>query len=36
MFGLKNEFEEFIELVVTEIYSAAYSLVLALLFPFIL
>jgi len=34
--GLKKEFEQFIELVVTEIYSAAYSLVLALLFRFIL
>lgn len=36
IFGLKKEFEQFIELVVTEIYSAAYSLVLALLFLFIL
>lgn len=36
IFGLKKEFEQFIELVVTEIYSAAYSIVLALLFRFIL
>jgi len=36
MFGLKEEFEQFIELVVTEMYSAAYSLVLALLFHVIL
>jgi hypothetical protein len=28
MFGLKKEFDQFIELVMTEIYSAAYSLVL--------
>lgn len=36
MFGFKKEFKQFIELVVTEIYNAAYSLVLALLFRFIL
>jgi len=35
-FGLNKDFEHFVELVVTEIYSAAYSLVLALLFLFIL